>query len=146
MPLVKSGQDRLGKHYSKAAYSLFPKYRLDEAIGIEVERITENEFRSLEEARKLLLEAARRALSSLSQEFQQSPEARVALTDEWKAFDSYISGLDPVHLAQVKPLPYLPRSHKIRERAADTTYGNAVWVAEKSPWQFPRKPREMVAI
>ena len=35
MPLVKSGQDRLGKQYSKAAYSLFPKYRLNEAIGIE---------------------------------------------------------------------------------------------------------------
>jgi hypothetical protein len=40
MPLVKSGQDREGKQYSKAAYSLFPRYRLDEAMGIEVERIT----------------------------------------------------------------------------------------------------------
>ena len=78
MPLVKSGQDRVGKQYSKTAYSLFPRYRLDEAIGIEVERITGDEFRSLEEARKLLLEAGRRALSSLFQEFQQSPEARVA--------------------------------------------------------------------
>jgi len=95
MPLVKSGQDRAGKQYSKAAYGLFPRYRLDEAIGIEVERITGGEFRSLEEARKLLLEAGSRALSSLSREFQQSPEARVALTDEWKAFDSYINSLDP---------------------------------------------------
>ena len=106
MPLVKSGQDRVGKQYSKAAYSFFPRYRLDEAIGIEVERITGDEFRSLEEARKLLVEAGRRALSSLLQEFQQLPEARIALTDEWNAFDSYISSLDPIQLAQIKPLPY----------------------------------------
>jgi hypothetical protein len=106
MPLVSSGQDRVGKLYSKAAYSLFPRYRLDGAIGIEVERITGEEFRSLEEARKLLLEAGRRALSSLIQEFQESPEARVALTDEWKAFDSYISSLDPIQMARIKPLPY----------------------------------------
>jgi hypothetical protein len=106
MPLVRSGQDRVGKQYSKAAYSLFPRYRIDGAIGIEVERITGDEFRSLEEARKLLLEAGRRALSSLIQEFQESPEARVALTDEWKAFDSYISSLDPIQMARIKPLPY----------------------------------------
>jgi hypothetical protein len=74
MPLVKSGQDRVGNQYSKAAYSLFPRYRLDEAIGIEVERITGDEFRLLEEARKLLLEAGRRALSSLFQEFQKAPK------------------------------------------------------------------------
>jgi len=67
MPLVRSGQDQVGKQYSNAAYSLFPRYRLDGAIGIEVERITGDEFRSLEEARKLILEAGRRALSFLIQ-------------------------------------------------------------------------------
>jgi len=129
MPLVKSGQDRVAKQYSKTAYSLFPRYRLDEAIGIEVERITGDEFRSLEEARKLLLEAGRRALSSLFQEFQQSPEARVALTDEWKAFDSYISSLDPIQLAQIKPLPYRrvltkSESEQLRQKL------NTIWGAK----------------
>jgi hypothetical protein len=52
MPLVESGQDRTGKAYSKAAYGLFPRYRLDAAIEIEVERITGQRFRSLEEARR----------------------------------------------------------------------------------------------
>src|ERR1700676_4258214 len=80
MPLVESGEDRLGKDYSKyskAAYGLFPRYRLDEAIEIEVERITGQQFCSLEEARKVLLESGSRALSSLLQEFQRSPEACV---------------------------------------------------------------------
>jgi hypothetical protein len=132
MPLMKSGQDRLGKQYSNAAYSWFPKYRLDEAIGIEVERINEGELRSLEKTRKLLLETGHRALSSLSQEFQQSPEARVALTDEWKAFDSHISSLDPVHLAQVKPLPYRRvltklESEQLRQKLKTIWGANGYW-------------------
>jgi hypothetical protein len=109
MPLVQSGQDRLGNdysEYSKVAYSLFPRYRLDEAIEVEVERITGQQFRSLEEARKLLLEAGNRAFSSLLQEFQRSPEACIALTDEWKVFEAYISSLDAVQLARIEPLPY----------------------------------------
>jgi hypothetical protein len=132
MPLVNAGQDRVGKQYSKAAYGLFPKYRLDEAIGIEVERITEGEFRSLEQARQLLLEAGRRALSSLSQEFQHSPEARVALTDEWKAFDAHINSLDPVHLAQVNPLPYRrvltqSESAQLRQKLKTIWGANGYW-------------------
>jgi hypothetical protein len=106
MPLLESGKDRLGKDYSKAAYGLFPRYRLDEAIEIEVERITGQRFLSLEEARKLLLESGSRALSSLLQEFQQSPEACAALTNEWKAFEAYIISLDAVQLACIEPLPY----------------------------------------
>jgi hypothetical protein len=106
MPFVKSGQDRVGKDYSKAAYSLFPRYRLDEAIEVEVERMTGQEFRSLEEERKLLLEAGHRAFSSLLQEFQRSPVAFAAVTDEWRGFEAYMSGLDAVQLARIEPLPY----------------------------------------
>jgi hypothetical protein len=74
MPVVRSGEDRLGKDYSTAAYRLFPRYRLDEAIQIEVERITGQQFRSLEAVRKLLLECGSRALSSLLHQFDRSPE------------------------------------------------------------------------
>jgi hypothetical protein len=55
--LVESGQDRVGKDYSQAAYKLFPRYRLDEAIEVEVERITGQQFHSLQEARVQLLDA-----------------------------------------------------------------------------------------
>ena len=128
MPLVKSGRDRQGKQYRKAAYSFFPKYRLDEAIGIEVERITGDESRSLEEARKLLLEAGRRALASLSQEFQESPEALVALTDEWKAFDSYISSLDPTQQF-AKFVAGLPPDTRRKIKAATVhTHSRPVWL------------------
>ena len=59
--------------YSKAAYSLFPRYRLDEAIEHEVEKMTGQEFHSLEEARRLLLEAGNRASSLCCKNFSESP-------------------------------------------------------------------------
>jgi len=106
MSLVKAGQDRVGSDYSKAAYSLFPRYRLDEAIEVEVERITGHQFSSLDDARKVLLESGNRAFSSLLQEFQRSPQACVALSNEWRAFEAYISGLGAEQLAHIEPLPY----------------------------------------
>ena len=104
--LSDSGQARVGGGYSKAAYGLFPRYRLDEAIEIEVERLTGLELHSLEEARKFLLEAGGHALSSLIREFQRSSEACVALNDESKTFEVYIAGLDAVQLGRIEPLPY----------------------------------------
>lgn len=106
MSLAESGKDRVGNDYSKEAYGLFPRYRLDEGIEIEVERIAEQQLRSVEDSRKLLLESGTRALSSLRQEFQRSPEACAALDDEWKAFETYISNLDAIQLARIEPLPY----------------------------------------
>ncbi len=57
MRLSDSEQARIGGSYSDAAYALFPRYRLDEAIRVEVEKLTGLESHSLEEARKQLLEA-----------------------------------------------------------------------------------------
>lgn len=119
MRLADSGKERVGYEYSKAAYSLFPRYRLDDAIQVEVERETGRQFRSLEEARTLLLESGHGAFLSLLQEFERSPEARVALTDEWNAFESYICTIGPVQLAQIEPLPYrrvLTKSESERSR------------------------------
>ena len=92
--------------YSIAAYRLFPRYRLDEAMEIEVERSTGLEFHSLAEARALLLDAGRRALSSLLREFQDSKDACMALNDEYKAFELYVAGMGATQLGRVEPLPY----------------------------------------
>jgi hypothetical protein len=132
MPLVRSGEDRIGMGYSNAAYALFPRYRLDEAIEIEVERITGQQFYSVEEVRKLLLDAGSRALSSLLQEFQESPEARLALIDEWKAFEIYILGLSDVELVRIEPLPYRrvlpkPESVFLREELSERWGANGYW-------------------
>src|SRR5438270_4466846 len=105
-PLLRAGTDRVGMGYSIGAYRLFPRYRLDEAILTEVERLTGSQFQSTEEVRKLLLEAANRATSSLLREFQRSNEACDALKDESRTFEMYVVGLDLHELSSVEPLPY----------------------------------------
>jgi hypothetical protein len=132
MPLVESGQDRIGMGYSKAAYGLFPRYRLDGAIQIEVEKITIEQFCSLEEARTILLEAGSRAFSALLQEFQRSPEACFALTEEWKAFEVYIRSFDAVGLARIESLPHQrvltkSESEKLRQELSAHWGVNGYW-------------------
>lgn len=52
---LRTGKD--WRELFRRAYALFPRYRLDEAIRVEVEKLTGLESHSLEEARKQLLEA-----------------------------------------------------------------------------------------
>ena len=106
MELCKSGSDRAGSDYSDSAYGLFPRYRLDHAIEIEVERLTGTEFQSLSEAQGLLLEAGGHALSNLLREFQRSSLACVALNEEFKAFECHISAQESAQLSSVEPVPY----------------------------------------
>lgn len=106
MRLVKAGKDRLGAKYTKAAYGLFPRYRLDQALEIEVERVGVEELDSVEGVRKLLVGAGSRAFSLLCQEFKISSAALAALADEWTAFEAYIKKLDQAELAVIEPLPY----------------------------------------
>ena len=117
----------MGSGYSEAAYALFPRYRLDEAIELEVERSTGLEFPSLEKTRGMLIEACICALSILNREFQYSGLACVSLRDEFKTFELYIKGLDPVQLSSIEPLPYRRvlrdlESKELREKLR-TTWG-----------------------
>lgn len=129
MSLCKAGLDRVGSSYSEAAYALFPRYRLDEAIELEVERFTGLEFPSLEKTREMLIEAGACALSILSREFQYSSLACVSLRDEFKTFELYIKGLDPAQLSSIEPLAYRRvlrdlESEELREKLR-TTWGAA---------------------
>jgi hypothetical protein len=50
--------------YTCAAYRLFPRYRLDDAIRIQVEKIGDEKLTSLEVTRALILNAGRQAFTS----------------------------------------------------------------------------------
>lgn len=103
--LTESGGARAGMGYTPAAYRLFPRYRLDESIQIQVEKISGKKLASLEEARVLILDSGHQALSSLVQEFDGHPDALIALDEEWNAFDKYIFGLEAQQLQLIEPLP-----------------------------------------
>jgi len=103
--LTESGDDRDGMRYTPAAYRLFPRYRLDEAIQRLVEKISGEKLPSLEEVRALVLAAGREACASLAREFDKYSDALIAIDEEWNAFDKYISGLGTAQLQLIEPLP-----------------------------------------
>jgi hypothetical protein len=120
---MESGENRAGMGYTSAAYGLFPRYRLDEAIQMQVEKISCEHF-SLEEVRVLIRDAGRQAFTSLAREFDKHSVALVALDEEWNVFDIYVSSLGVAQLQLIKPLPSRRvltgvESKKLRQTLAD---------------------------
>jgi hypothetical protein len=136
--LTESGEDRVGMGYTPTAYRLFPRYRLDEAIQMEVEKTVREKLTALEEARVMILDAGRRAFTSLVQEFKGHSDALIALDDEWRAFGQYISDLGPEQLQLIKPLPSRrvltePESKQLRQTLADRWRVNGYWYPLSQP-------------
>jgi hypothetical protein len=130
--LSESGEDRSGMGYTPAAYRLFLRYRLDEAIQLQVEKIGGERLSSLEEVRVQILDAGRQALRSLAREFDSSPVALTALDEEWNAFDKYVSSLGNGQLGLIEPLPSRrvlteAESTKLRQLLADRWGANGYW-------------------
>jgi hypothetical protein len=118
--------------YTPAAYRLFLRYRLDEAIQLQVEKIGGERLSSLEEVRVQILDAGRQALRSLAREFDSSPVALTALDEEWNAFDKYVSSLGNGQLGLIEPLPSRrvlteAESTKLRQLLADRWGANGYW-------------------
>jgi hypothetical protein len=98
--LFKPGWD-----YSENAYKVFPRYRLDGAIQVEVERLTPSSYESLEELRACLLDAEAAAENRLMAEFSK-PTAKKALREEAADYGAYIQALHETDLVSVEPLPF----------------------------------------
>lgn len=130
--LTESGEGRAGLGYTPAAYRLFPRYRLDEAIQMQVEKIGDEKLSSVEEVRILILDAGRQAFTSLVREFDRHSVALIALDEEWNAFDKYVSSLGTGQLQQIEPLPCRrvlteSESKKLRQSLADFWGVNGYW-------------------
>ena len=94
-----------GWDYSKEAYSVFPRYRIDKAIRIEVERLSPQSSKSLEEFRSQLIRACDIAEGRLRAELN-NPIAQKALQDEAEDYKAYIRVLSENDLASIASLPF----------------------------------------
>ncbi len=94
-----------GWTYSEEAYRTFPRYRIDKAIQIEVERLTVNSGAVLDEMRAYLLRACDVAEKQLESELKD-PIARKSLHEEGEDFRAYIRILQSNDLADFKSLPF----------------------------------------
>jgi hypothetical protein len=95
----------LGWDYSEEAYKIFPRYRIDGDIQVEVERLTPGLCGSLEEMRTQLMRASEVAVARLQAELSK-PIAQEALREEVDDFKAYVQVLTERDLAKIAPLPF----------------------------------------
>jgi hypothetical protein len=73
--LSQAGRDQFegkgSRRYSEEALAIFPRYNVLDAILTEVERFVPNDFRTLEEAREILILSGRTAESLLTKAPQE---------------------------------------------------------------------------
>jgi len=94
-----------GWDYSEEAYGVFPRYRIDKAIRIEVERLAPESSNSLEELRSQLICACEIAEGRLRTELKNEI-ARKALREESEDYKTYIRILSEGDLLSIAPLPF----------------------------------------
>lgn len=114
-----------GWDYSDEAYRTFPRYRIDRAIQVEVERLTVNPGTALDELRAHLVRACDMAEARLETEFKE-PIARKALHEEGEDFRAHVQVLRASDLAHVEPLPF--------RRVIDDWESKRIWNQLKEVW------------
>ena len=123
-----------GWDYSEEAYGIFPRYRIDKAIRIEVERLEPESSSSLEELRLQLISASDVAEARLRAELNNAIALK-ALGEETEDYRTYIQALSKRDLVSIPPLPFrrvmsAEESKKLRNQL------KAVWDIGESYW-FP---------
>jgi hypothetical protein len=135
-----------GWDYSDEAYRTFPRYRIDKAIQIEVERLAVDSGIVLDELRARLFKACDVAEERLEEELKK-PIALKALHEEGQDYRAYIQVLRANDLADIEPLPF---RRVIGELESKRLWNQLkeVWGIDRSYW-FPLKegpvPQNVVA-
>ncbi len=139
--LFKPGWD-----YSKEAYGVFPRYRIDQAIQVEVERLAPEATESLEALRSQLIHASDPAEERLTCELKNAI-ALTALREEAEDYKAFIQALRESDLPNIFPLPY----RRVITQAESDDYWNRLklaWDISKDYW-FPLRtdstPANMMA-
>jgi hypothetical protein len=121
-----------GWNYSDDAYRVFPRYRLDSLIQVEVEKLTPQEVQDIDCLRATLEAACTSAKKTLLAEFTEE-NARRAIQDEANDFEAYIKALTYSDLGKIQPLPYRrvlteQESETLWSRLSETWgVGNGYW-------------------
>jgi len=94
-----------GWDYSEEAYEIFPRYRIDKAMRVEVERLEPESCGSLEELRLQLISASDIAEARLRAELNNAIALK-ALCEEVEDYRTYIRALNERDLVNITPLPF----------------------------------------
>ena len=117
--------DRSGWQYSEEAYNTFPRYRIAQAIQVEVERTIPSSVESLEQMRELLFQVTQPPEKKLKAALN-NPLASNALAAEAHDFRAYIRALMDTDLRDIEPLPY--------RRVLSTLESERLWELLRTRW------------
>jgi hypothetical protein len=90
--------------YSDAAYDVFPRYNVLDAILNEIERFVPGDFSSIEEAASLLAVAGETATNLFTDD--SNPIAVRAMADERQRYAAFLAKVDVAQLAKAPRLPF----------------------------------------
>jgi hypothetical protein len=91
--------------YSEEAYGIFPRYRLDKATRVEVERLMPESCKSLQHVRQQLIAAGNIAETRLLAEFKNKTALK-AIRAEAYDYKAYVMALHEEDLSSIEPLPF----------------------------------------
>ncbi len=132
--IIGTGQARDGRIYTSDALSIFPRYIVLNAILVEIEKFTPQDFSTLEEA-KVLISMSGDSAEDIYTKAQNSPIAENAIREERKAFVHFIQTLSEEELDKVEPMSYR-RVIKRSEKQQIWAELKKVWNIQGSYW-FP---------
>ncbi len=117
--------ERPGWTYSDEAYRTFPRYKISEAIQVEVERIIPSSVETLEEICEILLRAAQIAEQRLKAQLNNLIALK-ALMAEANDYRAHIRALMDTDLSAIEPLPY--------RRVLSTVESEHLWELLRTRW------------
>lgn len=120
-------ESKPGWDYSEKEYETFPRYRIDKAIRIEVERLEPESTNSLDELRLQLISASGIAEARLRTELNNATALK-ALSEEAEDYRTYIRALRERDLASILPLPF--------RRVISLAESKRLWTQLKIVWDI----------
>ncbi len=126
--LLNKGGDRRPDrfHYSDEALATFPRYKILDAIRVEIERIDPAELGDLETTRALLILAGEIAEGDFKGPINQIEQR--AKAEERETFCRYIREFAVADLNAVEALPF--------RRVLTTEESKAIWLRLQEQWQI----------
>lgn len=118
-----------GGSYSDEALNLFPRYNCLDAILVEVEKFTPEDFSSLVEAKDILIHAGNTSESLFTA--SQSSIAKKAMQQEREDFIEYIKNISHEQLKTIEPLFY--------RRVLTESESKSLWAMLQEKWNIQPK-------
>ena len=139
--LERSGRSRIKRlfgnwNYSSEAYKLFPRYRLDDLVLAQMEKLSGKLFESYEQAQMEVLRAAENAEKELVKEFATTEGALGAIHAELQEIRSFITRGEGEWLSEIEPLPF-QRTLTTEESDRYWSILKQKWLVERSTYWYP---------